>query len=392
MSGLTSNTVAQNKAEPSRLKIETKRCKNELVTQKELIIGSVNRFKKSLRDFHYLEENGISTQKLGVQIEESYDKLCVELEQLVEDWHRYIRLAVLSKEPQPSTDPEVEILKIEIDKQTRQIDEYKEMVNQVKFENLDIFTKIENCSKQCREKYTLIKEHGLKPGLRPPPLTVNTNFLETKTFLRSFSTYIKSGEQSPGDLVFEVASNNVDSFWLTMFEGWAFNEETTLQEFTFMVKTIAKKRFSINSRRAELFNLKQNKNEDPLEFLNKIKVLVKSSDWYGISENEAICLFFEKGVRCSKIKNICYQFMEKHPEGDFQKLSDQLVGALTSEKPKSKENCTNCGKRGHLEINCWGNCPVCGEQDHSPGSCQLSPEKIKEKAKKRRRRKKVGRK
>ena len=114
--------------------------------------------------------------------------------------------------------------------------------------------------------------------------------------------------------------------------------------------------------------------------------MVKSSDWYGISENEAICLFFEKGVRCSKIKNICYQFMEKHPEGDFQKLSDQLVGALTSEKPKS--NCTNCGKRGHSESNCWGNCPVCGEQGHSPGSCQLSPEKIKEKAKKRRRRKK----
>ena len=205
-------------------------------------------------------------------------------------------------------------------------------------------------------------------------------------FLRSFSTYIKSGDQSPGDLVFEVASNNVDSFWLKMFEGWAFNEETTLQEFTFMVKTIAKKRFSINNRRVELFSIKQNKNEDPIEFLSQIRELVKSSDWYGISENEAICLFFERGVRCSKSKNICYQFMEKHPEGDFQKLNDQLLGALTSEKPKSKENCTNCGKKGHTQYNCWGNCPVCGEQGHSPGSCQLSPEKIKARAKKKRRR------
>ena len=169
MSGQTSNSVAQDKAEPSRLKQETKRCKNELVTQKELLIGSVNRFKKNLRDFHYLEENGISTQKLGVQIEESYDKLCLELEQLVEDWYRYIRLAVLAKEPQPSTEPEREILKLEIDEQSRQIDEYKEMVHQVKFENLDIFTKIENGSKQCQEKHTLIREHGLKPGLRPPP-------------------------------------------------------------------------------------------------------------------------------------------------------------------------------------------------------------------------------
>ena len=109
MSGQTSNSVAQDKAEPSRLKQETKRCKNELVTQKELLIGSVNRFKKNLRDFHYLEENGISTQKLGVQIEESYDKLCSELEQLVEDWYRYIRLAVLSKEPQPSREGDPEI-------------------------------------------------------------------------------------------------------------------------------------------------------------------------------------------------------------------------------------------------------------------------------------------
>ena len=154
MSGQTSNSVAHDKAEPSRLKQELKRCKNELVTQKELLIGSVNRFKKNLRDFHYLEENGISTRKLGVQIEESYDKLIIELEQLVEDWYRYIRLAVLAKEPQPSTEPEREILKLEIDKQSRKIDEYKEMVHQVKFENLDIFTKIENCSKQCQVKHT----------------------------------------------------------------------------------------------------------------------------------------------------------------------------------------------------------------------------------------------
>merc|ERR1712030_18237 len=66
------------------------------------------------------------------------------------------------------------------------------------------------------------------------------------------------------------------------------------------------------------------------------------------------CLFFEKGVKCSKSKNICYKFMEKYPEGDFQKLSDQLVGALTSEKPKSRENCTNCARKGHLGYNCWG--------------------------------------
>ena len=156
MSGQTSNSVAQDKAEPSRLKQELKRCENELVTQKELLIGSVNRCKKNHRDFHYLEEIGISTQKLGVQIGESHDKLCSELNQLVEDWSRYIPLAVQSKEPQPSTETDREIMKLEIDEQTRQIDEYKEMVDQIKLENLDVFTKIENNSKQCQEKHTLI--------------------------------------------------------------------------------------------------------------------------------------------------------------------------------------------------------------------------------------------
>ena len=138
MSGQTSNLVAQDKAEPSQLKQEANKCRLELLTQKELLLGSVSRFKKNLRNFRFLEENGISTQKLGVQIGESHDKLEIELNQLVEDWSRYIRLAVISKEPQPCTEADREILKLEIDKQTRQIDEYKEMVDQLKLENLDV--------------------------------------------------------------------------------------------------------------------------------------------------------------------------------------------------------------------------------------------------------------
>ena len=80
--------------------------------------------------------------------------------------------------------------------------------------------------------------------------------------------------------------------------------------------------------------------------------------------------------------------MKKYPEGDFQKLTDQLIGALTSEKPRPKENCTNCGRPGHSDFNCWGDCPACGEQGHSLGTCQLSPEKIRAKEKRKRRRKK----
>ena len=161
--------VAQDKAEPSRLKQEAERCKLELMTQRELLVGSVNRFKKNLRNFHFLEENGISTQTLAVQMGESHDKLCSELNQLVEEWSRYIRLAVISKEPPPKSPADREILKLEIDEQTRQIDEYKEMVDQLKLENLDVFTRIENSSKMCQEKHSLIRESRLKPEFRPPP-------------------------------------------------------------------------------------------------------------------------------------------------------------------------------------------------------------------------------
>ena len=377
--------MAQDKADltHSRLKQEADRCKLDLLTERELLQGSINRFKKNIRNFHWLEENGLTVQKLALEMGESHDKLCTELNQLVDEWSRYIRLTVISKEPQPQSPADREILKQEIDDQMRQINEYKEMVDQLKFENLDVFAKIENSSKMCQEKHSPIREDKLKPEFRPPPLTVNTTFLETKTFLRGFSTYIKTGEQSSGDLVFEVASNNVDSFWMKMFEGWGFSEETNLQEFIFMVNSIAKKRFSINTRRTELFCLKQSKNEDPIEFLNQIQELVTNSDWYGISENEAISLFFHKGVRCNKSRITCSEFMKKYPEGDIQKLTDQLKGVLTSEKPRSKENCTNCGRPGHSDFNCWGDCPACGEQGHSPGTCQLSPEKIRAKEKRK---------
>ena len=77
---------------------------------------------------------------------------------------------------------------------------------------------------------TLIKENQLKPELRPSPLTVDSNFTEVKNFLRNFSKYIKSGEQTSGfnGLVFEIASNNLDHFWMTMLEGRNFSEDTNL--------------------------------------------------------------------------------------------------------------------------------------------------------------------
>ena len=118
--------MAQDKAD---LTHSRDRCKLDLLTQRELLQGSITRFKKNIRNFHWLEENGLSIQKLALELGESYDRLCTELNQLVDEWSRYIRLAVISKVPQPHSTADREILKQEIDDQMGQIDEYKELVD-----------------------------------------------------------------------------------------------------------------------------------------------------------------------------------------------------------------------------------------------------------------------
>ena len=103
-----------------------------------------------------------------------------------------------------------------------------------------------------------------------------------------------------------------------------------------------------------------------------------NSDWHNISENEAILLILQRGVTCEESRKVCSEFMKECPEGNIQKLADQLKGVKASKKPKSNDNCTNCGQEGHLNINCWGTCPACEQTGHRPGTCQLSTqERIK---------------
>merc|ERR1712215_370116 len=100
------------------------------------------------------------------------------------------------------------------------------------------------------------------------------------------------------------------------------------------------------------------------------------SDWYNISATEATCLIFQIGVKCSKSRKICSDFMKQFPEGDIHKLKDQLKVVDALKTKGSQENCLNCGQQGHLKISCWGKCPACGGLGHRAGDCQLSPEKV----------------
>ena len=87
-------------------------------------------------------------------MEESYDKVCTELTQLLNEWYRFIKLTVISKEPQPQSSVEREILKQEIDSEMKRIDEYKEMVDQLKFKNLNVFEKTLKTVLRCARKHT----------------------------------------------------------------------------------------------------------------------------------------------------------------------------------------------------------------------------------------------
>ena len=60
-------------------------------------------------------------------------------------------VTVISKEPQPQSAEERDILKNEIDEEMKMIDEYKNMEDKLKFENLDIFSIIELSSKFCKK-------------------------------------------------------------------------------------------------------------------------------------------------------------------------------------------------------------------------------------------------
>ena len=105
-----------------------------------------------------------------------------------------------------------------------------------------------------------------------------------------------------------------------------------------MVEAIAKDRFSINAIRKELFDLKQDTNENPIEYLDKIHQLMNMSDWYNISGTEATCLIFQTGVRCENSRLICSNFMKKFPEGDIHKLRGQLEVVKDIKKNGARRN------------------------------------------------------
>ena len=164
----------------NQLKDEATKCKNILVTHKELLKGNIERFKLSIRTFHSLEENGLSTQQISLEIGSAHNNLRADLDALMEKWSQFIRLAVIAKDPQPRTAQEREILKREICHENDKINEYRKMIDDLKLENLDVFRKVKGNSTSSQDLQGHIRENQLRSELRPTPLTINTTFPEVK--------------------------------------------------------------------------------------------------------------------------------------------------------------------------------------------------------------------
>ena len=236
---------------------------------------------------------------------------------MVDNWNEFIRLAVLSKEPQPVTRREREDLKREIDQQTEKINDYTRSVNIIELEHLDTFKKIEDILKPqpAQQHQTDI---NLRSELRPIPLTANSSLIEVITFSRNFSRYVQSGncqaDQLPEGTIFDLAKTNVDNFWMTMLKGWGFENRTQLHEFIDLIEAISKNKFPICDRRSELFGLRQ-ANEDPVVFLSKVDDMVKNADWDNITQTDATLLIFQQGVNCAQSKQICPKFIKPTRKG-----------------------------------------------------------------------------
>ena len=124
------------------LKIEAARCNNLLTTQKKMITEKMSRCKELIRQLYQEKDCGLSITSISQEINSTYRRTRVDLGIMVDNWNEFIRLAVLSKEPQPVTSRQKEDPKKEIDQQTEKINDYTRSVNIIELEHLDTFKKI----------------------------------------------------------------------------------------------------------------------------------------------------------------------------------------------------------------------------------------------------------
>ena len=192
----------------------------------------------------------------------------------------------------------------------------------------------------------------------PAPLTFQSTLMETHHFYAQFERYVKTSNSLPDGIVYSQATVNMDKFWLKQIEDRDFGNNTSLQDFIFLIKDVILSKFSLETRQAALFDAKQQDIEDPADFLETLTNMISSADWTNISPEQATCYIFIQ---------ICVHFLQEG-KNNLHELKEELKKSKT-QQPKTDIICNTCLLWGHKEEQCYGQCNHCLNWGHHPKNC-----------------------
>ena len=116
------------------------------------------------------------------------------------------------------------------------------------------------------------------------------------------------------------------------------------------------------------------------------------AEWKTFNDQAAICHLFMNGCKSEEARKACYKTLTETPGGDTKLLMEKLgeiesfpkdgrgpkdhAKAVKQDEPNPTEKiCTDCKRKGHLKVDCWGKCSWCGRFGHKAEICR---EKIRE--------------
>ena len=113
---------------------------------------------------------------------------------------------------------------------------------------------------------------------RPAPLTFQSTLMETHHFYAQFERYVNTSSSLPDGTIYSQAIENMDKYWLKQIGDRGFDKNTNLQEFIYLIKDVILSTFSLETRKAALFDAKQRNIEGPADFLETITNMCSSAE------------------------------------------------------------------------------------------------------------------
>merc|ERR1712236_6814 len=223
-----------------------------------------------------------------------------------------------------------------------------------------------------------------QPELKPQILGKECQLLEFSTWAKKFCSNIKS---SPFDLPEGAINDNIrvcmDPSWYVELEERGLDNNTTIGELTTLMQMVAMAKFPIHQRRVDVFECKQK--TDSKAFLRELTERVRMVDWKAFDDQAAICHLFMNGCKSEEAKKACYKILTENPAGDTKLLMDKLGEIESFPTDRKREHakavkqdetnptekiCTDCKRKCHLKVDCWGRCAWCGRYGHKTDLCR----------------------